>query len=97
MLFPVLLYRVHSNGVWPLHGTAKLHKVTTANDAGELAALLGNGQGWFIPGDPHADDVDETSPPTRAELVHKAKELGLTFHHKTGDAKLAAMIEEALA
>lgn len=95
MLFPVLLYRVHPNGVWPLHGAAKLHKITTANDEGELAALLGDGQGWFVP---KAEPViDETSPPTRAELEHKAKELGLTFHHKTGNAKLLAMIEEALA
>lgn len=34
-------------------------------------------------------------PLTRAELEAKAKELGLTFHHKTGDKKLAELIAAA--
>ncbi len=40
---------------------------------------------------------DETAPPTRAELEAKAAELGLKYHHKTGDAKLAKLIEDAIS
>lgn len=39
--------------------------------------------------------VDD-SPPTREELETKAKELGIKFDGRTGDAKLAAKIAEAL-
>jgi len=95
MLFPVILYRKHPNGAWPLSGHAGMHKIATAADDAELAALLGDGQGWFVPG--QDDAVDETSPPTRAELEQKARELGIPYHHRTGDAKLAVMIEAALA
>jgi hypothetical protein len=41
-----------------------------------------------------ADDTNK--PPTREELKQKATELGLNFHHNTGDDKLAAMIADAL-
>jgi hypothetical protein len=39
----------------------------------------------------------EDKAPSRAELEAMAKEIGLTYHHRTGDAKLAEMIEKALA
>jgi hypothetical protein len=39
-----------------------------------------------------ADDA----PPTRLELVDKAKELGLKFTKRTSDKKLLAMINEAI-
>lgn len=37
----------------------------------------------------------EPEPLTRAELDAKAKALGLTYHHRTGDAKLAELIKQA--
>jgi hypothetical protein len=40
---------------------------------------------------------DENAPPTRDELAAKCKELGIEFHHKAGDAKLAALIADKLA
>jgi hypothetical protein len=40
--------------------------------------------------------VDEETPPTREELIAKCNELGIKFHHKAGNDKLAALIEEAL-
>jgi hypothetical protein len=96
MQFPVILYRKHDFGVWPLAGHKGLHKIATANDADEMAALLD--KGWFLPGFEYVpvDDVAPDAPVTRAELEQKARELGLTWHHKTGDAKLATMIAEAL-
>lgn len=39
-----------------------------------------------------ADDA----PPTREELEAKAADLGIKFHHKIGDAKLAGLIAKAL-
>lgn len=116
MQFPVHLYRSHPNGTWPVAGREGLHKIASVNDADELAAMLANGQGWFVPGDldalaintslkitysgtiklPSTLVADDTSPPTRAELEQKAAELGIKVHHKTGDAKLAAMIAAAL-
>jgi hypothetical protein len=39
----------------------------------------------------------EPEPLTRAELEAKAKALGLTWHHRTGDAKLAELIAAAEA
>ena len=44
----------------------------------------------------HPADLNDSGDVTRAELEQKAKELGLTFHHRTGDKKLLQMIEEAL-
>lgn len=41
-------------------------------------------------------EVDMNAPPTREELEAKARELGISFHHKTGDKKLSEMIEKAL-
>lgn len=40
--------------------------------------------------------VDEVSPPTRAELEHKAKELGIKFDGRTSDKKLSDAIDEKL-
>lgn len=44
-----------------------------------------------------SDDPNKASSMTRAELEAKAAELGLTYHHKTGDKKLAEMIAAKLA
>ena len=41
--------------------------------------------------------VDENAPPTREELIAKCNELGIKFHHKAGNDKLAELISEKLA
>lgn len=41
-------------------------------------------------------DLNHSGDVTREELEQKARELGLTFHHRTGDKKLMAMIDEAV-
>jgi hypothetical protein len=87
MEFPTLVYRKHANGMMTLPGIGTVRYAGVA-DAVELAAHVE--AGWFV------WPLNDDAPPTRAELVQKAKELGLEFHHKTGDAKLAAMIAEAL-
>lgn len=40
--------------------------------------------------------LDYNAEPTRAELIQKARELGLKFGGRTGNEKLLAMINEAL-
>jgi hypothetical protein len=39
---------------------------------------------------------DDSAPPTRIELIEKAKELGLTFTKRTSDEKLLDMINTAM-
>jgi hypothetical protein len=39
---------------------------------------------------------DDSAPPTRIELIEKAKELGLTFTKRTSDEKLLDMINTSL-
>lgn len=45
---------------------------------------------------PPADDVALDAPPTRDELLAKAKELGIGFNRRTTDAALLARISEKL-
>lgn len=40
---------------------------------------------------------DDNTPPTRDELKQKAAELGLTYAHNISNAKLAELVEAALA
>lgn len=42
------------------------------------------------------DEIDDNAPPSRIELVEKAKELGLKFTKRTSDEKLLEMINTAL-
>jgi hypothetical protein len=39
---------------------------------------------------------EDSAPPTRIELIEKAKELGLTFTKRTSDEKLLDMINTTL-
>jgi len=65
-----------------------------AAHADQIAAALAATAGSVNTG---ADDqVDETSPPTRAELEAKATELEIKFTAKTSDKKLADQIAAAL-
>ena len=69
------------------------------NDAEALEVALA--AGWFktieeLDAPVMVAKVDENSPPTREELIAICNELGIKFHHKAGNDKLAALIEEAL-
>lgn len=45
---------------------------------------------------PSQPAVEESAPPTRAEMEQKAQELGITFTERTSDAKLSKAILKAL-
>jgi len=48
------------------------------------------------PAAPEIIQEEEYSPPTRAELEHKATELGIKFDGRTGDKRLLILINEKL-
>jgi hypothetical protein len=91
MDFPRLVYK-----------SAEEH--TVADTKEEFTSLIKDG--WFA-SVPEALDgkhaavakpevLDETSPPSRAELEQKAKELKIKFNAKTTDDELNAAIAEKL-
>lgn len=105
--FPTILYKTPGPHKKPRGGT---YKTTGAADAAEYKELIA--KGWFPSYEEAAagkvagkiieaaeafeDVVDEVSDPTRDELEHKAKELGVSFNSRTSDKKLAERIAEAL-
>lgn len=95
--FPCLLFKKDGPHFGPPGFT---YDSCAARDAVHLAELLA--AGWFytlaeaIDGKQSEPAQSEDAPVTRAELEQKARELGLQFHHRTGDKKLAEMIEAAL-
>lgn len=89
--YPRLMYRVGT--AWTLEsGTFDLLTVASFKDAEAAHA-----DGWrFDQYEAASTDAGENDePPTRAELEAQAKSLGLTWHHKTGDKKLAELIAAA--
>lgn len=105
--FPTIMYRVPGPHRKPRGG---FYAYKGAADKAEFDALLK--KGWFpsyeeaVAGKRAEEiveavsdlnnDIDEVSDPTREELEHKAKELGVSFNSRTSDKKLAERIAEAL-
>lgn len=69
-------------------------------DADEVDGALADG--WFLTAVEAGESVkvepvvDATTPPTRAELEAKAKDLGIKFDGRTTDKKLGEQIAEKL-
>ena len=62
-------------------------------------------EGWYptldaaiaaFDGAEESQEPEDLSPPTRAELEAKARELGIKFDGRTGDKRLSLLIEQAL-
>lgn len=99
---PRVLYRV--GGEWQLESGR--YAIRTVNTTDELEAALADG--WHLdqyaakaaqqPA-AQADEpttlppVDETSPPTKAELQQRLAELGIDFDARWGVAKLQAALD----
>lgn len=88
MIFPMMVYKPSGPHKRP-GGTYDYHLV---EDAAQLSAAKANG--WFESMAFEADEDD--SPPTRAELEDKARELGIDFDGRTSDRKLGERIAAAL-
>ena len=95
--FPTLVYR--SPG--PHHGPGS----TTYDYRGvktEDELTLRQIEGWTlsldeaINGKPAAPEPVDNSPPTRAEMEQKARELKIKFDGRTTDRKLLGLIESAM-
>lgn len=94
MSFPTYVYRKSAKAAWTVRGVGGV-AIKSIRDADELAAA--EADGWVASVE-HLNGVpSDDAPPSRDELVRKATELGIEFHHRTGNAKLEAMIAEALA
>lgn len=99
MQFPTVVYK--SPGAHQCQGSTYSYK--GAADDAELAALLESG--WFRtlpealagkPADDAAEEPDDESAPTRAELEAMATELGIKFDGRTTDAGLLKKINADL-
>jgi len=100
MEFPRFVYK--DGG--PIERAGGSYDFLHVNDEDEFSQALSNG--WHEglleaieanrnqPTHPIVPRDDE--PPTREEIEAKLTELGVRFHHKTGDAKLAEMLKKAL-
>jgi hypothetical protein len=107
--FPTILYKCP--GPWPGNGYSFATRpaddeaqyeaavsdgwhptVPLAVEAWRKPAPVVSPQPSPIPVQVPADDA----PPTREEIEAKAKELGITVHHKHSDATLLKKIEEAI-
>lgn len=93
-----MVYRL--GGEHLIHGHQVDYQVIDADEVGDALA-----DGWFltaveagesVPVGPTLPPVDVVSPPTRAELDAKAKELGIKFDGRTTDKKLGDLIAEKL-
>lgn len=102
--FPRMMYQ--AGGPEAIHGGH--FSTLVVHDATELDAALAGGWHLTTPEalaanapkpdlDALAFNVDDDAPPTRAELEAKARELGVEFTARLGDAKLAERIAAALA
>jgi N-formylglutamate amidohydrolase len=98
--FPTIVYRTPG----PHFGEfGKTYESIGVADAAALAAALAAGFHRTLidacrpplPVAPAAVPADDAAP-SRAELEAKATELGLRFDGRTGDKRLAALIEDAL-
>jgi len=88
---PRLVYR--NKGPYQRPGGTFDHKLVST-EAEQADAL---DSGWFDTLPQALDANPDTAAPTRAELETKALELGIKFDGRTGDRKLGAAIEAALA
>ena len=85
---------IKSGGPWQLEsGSYSVRQVDTTEALQESLA-----DGWHL--DQYAAQDASRAPaapsePTRAELEEKARALGVKFDGRTGDKKLAALIEAA--
>lgn len=96
-----MLYK--APGPHEIHGSHFDYTIVDADEEGAIEAA--KAEGWFETTDEAKAAGDEAkarreaelnTPPTRAELEAKAKELDIKFNDKTSDKKLADLIAASL-
>lgn len=103
MEFPTLLYKVPGKhfGNYDYKGCPDKEayadlKVQGWHDSIEEARAGGHAEKVIDAAQELEAAIDEISPPSRKELETKAKELGLSFNHRTKDEVLAKRIADAV-
>lgn len=97
---PTMLYK--HPGPHEIHGSHFDYVIVDAGEDGQLEKAIADGWSLTTPealqkAGPSPVIPDDNAPPTREELITKAKELGLSFGPNTSSKKLGDMIESALA
>lgn len=99
MEFPTMVYRCPGEHHAHSGATYKYRPVTGKDELDDLLksgwslTLVEAVDAWKNP-KVEKQIQEENSPPTREELESKAKELGIKFDGRTGDAKLLKLINE---
>lgn len=100
---PTMIYK--APGPHEIHGGHFDYRIIDADDEGELEQAVDDGWHLTTPAALEAHEAgksggtkpaDDNAPPTRDELITKAKELGLTFGPNTASKKLGEMIDAKL-
>lgn len=106
---PTMIYK--APGPHEIHGGRFDYRIIDADEEGELEQAVADGWHLTTTAALEAHEAGETSnaakkaaedaakdnaPPTRDELITKAKELGLTFGPNTASKKLGEMIDAKL-
>lgn len=98
---PTMIYK--APGLHEIHGGRFDYRIIDADEEGELEQAVADGWHLTTTAAREAHEAGETSdaakdnaPPTRDELITKAKELGLTFGPNTASKKLGEMIDAKL-
>lgn len=83
-------------GPHEIHGGKFDYRIIDADEEGELEQAVA--EGWHLTTTAALEAISaaEDAPPTRDELITKAKDLGLTFGPNTSYKKLGEMIDSKL-
>lgn len=92
---PTMIYK--APGPHEIHGGHFDYRIIDADDEGELEQAVDDG--WHLTTTAALEALkpaDDNAPPTRNELIAKAKELGITSGPNTASKKLAELIDAKL-
>jgi hypothetical protein len=107
MSFPTIVYKdkgphQRKGGTYDYKGVADQEELDAAIEAGWHTTLpAATGEVVSVAADfdrlkSEIETLGDNEPPTRAELEHQAKELGIKFSKKMTDAELAKLIDVEL-
>lgn len=98
---PTMIYK--APGLHEIHGGRFDYRIVDADEEGELEQAVADGWHLTTPAALEAGESakkaaedEDNAPPTRDELIAKAKELDLSFGPNTSSKKLGEMIDAKL-
>ena len=94
---PTMIYK--APGPYEIHGGHFDYRIVDADEEGELEQAVAEGWRLTTTGALEAlkaAEDEENAPPTREELIAKARDMGLVFGPNTSSKKLADMVAAAI-